>query len=127
MVSESSKGSMFIEFEFRNWVFVRAYIRAGSLAEIANHFHYAASGGKNGAIRDMWLGKKGVPAFHTAELAGLAEISLDELEKHRVQKPGRAQQLDWIRVVLLYQKNPSMAFREFSRALRMIAEEVDYS
>ena len=107
----------YLEWKFRNWLFIRAYVKAGSLAGIANHFHYVATRGKNGAIRDMWLGKKAIPAAHVAEIAELADIEINELMMHLVPKSANLQQLDWLGLMAQSKRLSQSSFSRFSREI----------
>lgn len=118
------RGSVYLELAYRNWLFLQAYQRAGSLSEIANQFHYVASAGKNGAIRDMWIGRKGIPFHHLSELASLAGVSFGDLEEHRIEKHANIEQSDWMKVVAYYGRNVSPPFEDFRRSFHILSKQL---
>ena len=114
------RGPIYLEPVYRNWVFLRAYKNAGSLSGIANHFHYIASAGKNGAIRDMWIGKKGIPSHHITELCNLAEVAVEGLEEHRVERSANVEQSDWMMVAAHYGQRVTGSLQDFRRSSRAL-------
>jgi hypothetical protein len=116
--------SIYLEPVYRNWVFLRAYTNIGSLSGIASHFHYIASAGKNGAIRDMWIGKKGIPAYHITELCNLAEVTVEGLEQHRVERSANVEQSDWMRVAAHYGQRVPGSFQDFRNSFQALFKQI---
>jgi hypothetical protein len=113
---------IFLDVSFRNWVFGRAYSEAGSLTEIARIFGYIAKSGRNGGVRDMWLGKKPIPYQHLMKLAHLAGVDFVELEAHIIKEGSNSVQNDWLPAMRLLQNYPKISYLDFSeRVDRVLA------
>lgn len=89
--------AIYLERDYRNLLFSKAYENAGeSLCEIAWQVGYQGRG-RNGTIRDMWLGKMGVSPQKLERIAELAKIPIEEVLNHKVSKEQNLEIEDWRR------------------------------
>ena len=91
------KGSacLYLTKELRNRLFSRAYTASGcSLRKIADSLGFVGEG-RNGPIRDMWLGRRSISRKHIETLANLAKIDLTEIIANTVAKQDNEEQEDW--------------------------------
>lgn len=94
MVSSAMRDRIFLRLEIRNKLFTRAYVASGSLRGIAHTLGHRGKG-RNGMIRDMWLGRRPIPEKHLQTLASLAGIDLEVIRASIVNKQENQEQRDW--------------------------------
>lgn len=110
---QSKEGSIYLDKEFRNKLFSKAYKNCGeSLSSLAVEMGYARARGRNGYVRDMWMGKVPVSRPKLQRLAELAGMTLEEVLKHRVTKQENEEISDWI-----------IAYKAFTRNFKRSAEK----
>jgi hypothetical protein len=98
--------SIYLERDFRNILFSRAYENAGkSLRAIASEIGYKSAVAGNVPIRDMWLGIKKIPTSRIEGIAKLARISLSEILKHEVNKEDNQKIADRLEAFEQYRRN----------------------
>ena len=89
-------GPIYLERDFRNILFCRAYENSGrSLAGIGSEIGYSAKG-RNGLIRDMWLGTLGIPSAKISGISRLAGVPLEEVLSHMVSKNKNLEIKSWM-------------------------------
>lgn len=87
--------SIYLEHDYRNKLFSRAYENAGgSLGAMASELGYHGSG-RNGIVRNMWLGTVSVSTPKIDRIAKLAGLSLNDVLTHRVTKEKNVQIRNW--------------------------------
>ena len=53
--------TVYLQPHYRSWLFCRAYVNTGEgLVGLAGRLGYKGQG-RNGIVRDMWIGKLGIP------------------------------------------------------------------
>jgi hypothetical protein len=86
---------LYLEREFRNRLFSKAYKNCGeSLGSLATALGYNG-GGRNGYVRNMWIGKVAISGPKLHRIARLAGISLSEVLSHRIDKQHNLELEDW--------------------------------
>src|SRR6266699_405594 len=88
-------GPAYLEREFRNLLFCKAYEKAGSLRGIAAEIGYTVKPGVNGVVRDMWKGTKGMPMLRLQALAEFAKVSGKKVQRNLVSKANNELLEDW--------------------------------
>lgn len=87
---------IYLEKDFRNILFSKAYENAGgSLGAMARELGYQGAG-RNGVVRNMWLGTITVSAPKIERLAKLARIPLSKILSHEVTKEQNLVIRDWV-------------------------------
>ncbi len=102
--------AVYLEYTFRNWFFCNLYFNSNeSLNDIAKNLGYSGKG-KHGPIRNMWLGKIGIPSNKIDQFCELASISTEEVIKHEILKNDVKETPDWRDVVFSFRnsKNPTL-------------------
>ncbi len=95
---------IYLEREFRNILFCRAYKNSGrSLAGIGSEIGYSAKG-RNGIIRDMWLGTVGIPSAKIGSISRLAGFPLEEVLSHVVSKDKSLELKSWMEAFAQFQR-----------------------
>lgn len=80
------KKGIYLERDFRNILFSKAYDNAGgSLGSMASELGYNGKG-RNGYVRNMWYGTTSISAPKFERLAKLARIPLPEVYSHIIDK-----------------------------------------
>jgi hypothetical protein len=103
--------AIYLDKEFRNILFSKAYKNCGeSLGSLAVEMGYARVKGRNGYVRDMWIGKVPVSRPKLQRLAELAGMTLEEILEHRVTKQQNEEIRDW-----------TIAYKSFIRNLKKSA------
>jgi len=86
---------VYLKKDLRNVLFARAYTHAGgSLRRIADNLGHIGKG-RNGGVRDMWLGRRPIPEAHLEKLARLAGIDMQTVRSGIVNKQANQEQKDW--------------------------------
>ena len=86
----------YLEKKFRNRLFSQAYRNIGeSLGALALAVGYHGKG-RNGYVRNMWLGKVPVSSRKIQKIARLAGIPLSEVFEHRVDKQHNLEIKNWV-------------------------------
>lgn len=101
--------TIYLKNSYRLWLFCRAYINAGeSLKGIASVLSYSGKG-RNGFVRDMWIGKFGIPDTKIEKLCELANVKKSDLIRNIIQKEKASSINDWLPIILKYKehKNPT--------------------
>ena len=98
---------IYLDRDFRNKLFSLAYINCGkSLGSLAKEVGYHGKG-RNGYVRNMWKGTTPVSSPKIQRIAELAEISMSEVLKHKVEKECHVEIDDW-----------GIAFQSYATKLR---------
>lgn len=93
---------IYLEKEFRNRLFSQAYRNTGeSLGGLASALGYHGKG-RNGYVRNMWLGKQPVSSHKINKIAELADIPLSQVFRHRVDRQDNETIEDWTRSFKLF-------------------------
>lgn len=88
--------TIFLKIEFRNLLFCRAYAKAGeSLGALGRAMGYPARDGLNGTTRDMWLGRRGIPAYRIKRLAQLSDLSIKSIQAEIIPKEQNIEAFSW--------------------------------
>ena len=88
---------IYLEKKFRNRLFGQAYKNSGeSLSGLALAVGYYGKG-RNGYVRNMWLGKVPVSSRKIDRIARLAGIPVQEVFEHRVDKKHNLEIDDWLK------------------------------
>ena len=96
--------AIYLEKDFRNILFSRAYKNAGcSLGAMAFEIGYRGRG-RNGTVRDMWLGKVSVSTPKIERIAKLAGFSLDDILIHKVAREENVQIENWTEAFTQYKE-----------------------
>lgn len=90
--------SMYLEKEFRNILFCKAYLNTGSLGQMALELGNSGKG-RNGPMRLMWLGINKIPGSKIERLAKLARIPVTEVLSHEVPKEQNQLIDDWFKAL----------------------------
>lgn len=97
--------SVYLERDFRNILFSRAYENAGgSLGAIASEIGYSGQA-RCVPVREMWVGRGKIPATRIEAIAKLARIPLSEVLKHEVDKEKNQQIKDRLEAFEQYKSN----------------------
>ena len=102
--------SLYLEYAFRNWFFCKLYFNSNeSLNDIARNLGYSGKG-RHGQIRNMWIGKISIPSKKLGQFCDLANISMEEVLKHKILQNDVKKTKDWNDIVFLFKnsKNPSL-------------------
>jgi len=100
--------TIYLEKEFRNMLFCKAYKKAGeSLAAIGRDIGYPARDGLNGTIRDMWLGVTGIPRHRIERLAKYVGVPLNSIKTHLVSREENTPIDDWVIIYKNYKRRKS--------------------
>lgn len=95
LVIRQTKSGIYLEKRFRNRLFSQAYKNAGeSLRALALTVGYHGKG-RNGYVRNMWLGKVPVSSYKIHKIARLAGIPLSKVFEHRVDKQQNLEIRNW--------------------------------
>lgn len=86
---------VYLDKEYREWLFSICYHACGSLGEIGRGMGYQGRPGINGPVRDMWLGSVAIPGKRIAALAALVPVSVEEVLAHSVPKERNELTEDW--------------------------------
>lgn len=98
--------AIYLDKEFRNKLFSKAYKNCGeSLGSLAVEMGYARARGRNGYVRDMWMGKVPVSRPKLQRLAELAGVTLEEVLEHRVTKQENEEIRDWTSAYKTFTRN----------------------
>jgi len=85
----------YLEKDFRMMLFSKAYKNAGeSLGNMALLIGYFGAG-RNGHVRNMWLGRTHVYSTKIWKIAKLANISEAEVKKHMIEEQNNIEVYDW--------------------------------
>lgn len=96
---------MFLEPSYRDWFFCKIYENSGeSLGGLARQLGYVGKG-RNGPMRNMWIGKIGIPDHKIDDFCKLAGISKSDMLKHAISKENSKQSDDWVKTFQIYQKH----------------------
>lgn len=96
--------TVFLEQSYRTWLFCRLYIESGeSLGEMARLLGYAGKG-RNGTIRQMWLGRLGIPEAKLDKICNIVTISKTDVLNHAIDKKQSELIKDWVQAVILFKK-----------------------
>jgi hypothetical protein len=101
---EKSKKPIFLESEFRNLLFCKAYENSGrSLSSLGSQIGYIARG-RNGLIRDMWLGTLGIPSIRINGISKLARLNPNEVLSHQISRDKNLEIKSWMEAFDKYKK-----------------------
>lgn len=88
---------LYLESDFRNELFSHAYVKSGgSLNALAKALGYSGRG-RNGYVRNMWLGKLPVSKKKVHKIAELGGVKLSEVLSHVVEKEQNSELSDWMK------------------------------
>jgi len=94
-VDNKMRPAIYLGKKFRNRLFSLAYLNSGkSLGAMALALGYSGKG-RNGYVRNMWLGTVAISSPKIAKIAELAGISLSEVLSHRIDKQHNVEIEDW--------------------------------
>lgn len=86
---------LYLQKEFRNFLFCKCYENTGSLGGIAKALGYLGRVGINGPIRRMWLGQIPIPEHQLARLLKLAKVTTAKALEYYVPKTSNQCFNDW--------------------------------
>jgi len=96
---------MYLELNFRISLFCKAYESSNeSLSELAKEMGYVGKG-KNGKVRDMWLGLNSIPESKLNVLSQITGISEKDILNNRIRKEKNKKIDDWFQTLKIYQNN----------------------
>lgn len=108
--------TIYLEKIFRIWIFCNLYQRENcSLSQIANEFNYEGKG-RNGKIRDMWLGVIGIPERKIEIISKITGISQEEILMNQINKNESEILSDW-RSFTEILKNKQMDLSKFKNLI----------
>jgi hypothetical protein len=96
--------TLFFEEKYRYLIFCKAYEKSSSLRGIGREMGYISRAGLNGDIRDMWIGKRGIPTFRIEQLFKFINMPLHGIASKLVSKQEFVRIEDWYGTYKEYQK-----------------------
>ena len=75
-----------------------------SLGNMALNLRYKGKG-RNGFVRNMWLGKVGIPEHKLELICKIAKVKKSQMKNHFVEKDKSSTIDDWVPVIQLFKKS----------------------
>ena len=108
---------IYLNKNFRVWIFCNMYKKSNSsLSDIARQFDYRGNG-KNGKIRDMWLGIIGIPEKKMDIISQITKILKKEILSNQIKKEESEIVSDWMNFVLIFEKIKNPNYKIFKKIL----------